>query len=238
MQYTIEQVIAEVANARERGLRADKALQKALDNYSSAEDPSRYEDEYDLAETATITSGLYLSCLSEMAVKIVTPKLYEVWTEPAFLQKWEGTPFRYKRLLNALERRALEVLPEGSSIEIYTYNHEPWVLPHITIDIPVLSGTEGNHPVFVDSYMPLVLAPLEDDGHRVFRLDTRESAPASPDFSSFADITDACDGVFAIKRKRDKILDDAIRAARELATERSLGLSELRGAIESRHYEF
>ena len=154
------------------------------------------------------------------------------------MQKWEGTPFHYKRLQNALSQIALAVLPEGSRIFIYVSERDTWATPSLKVYCPVPGDPENRDTALLDAYVPYALSPSDDDGKRVFRLVEDEAVPASPDFPAFAEIMDACDSTYASKRERDKMIEDAISAARSLTAERSLGFTTLRNEIESRHFEF
>ena len=238
MKYTIEQIIAEIGEARKRADMADKILKKAVDQYMEAEDREPLEEALQVADSTKTSRSLYLKCLFEMSAKIVLAALCETWTEPAFLKKWEGTPFHYKRLQNALSEAALSVLPEGSRIFIYVSERDTWATPSLKAYCPVPGDPDNCGTALLDCYMPYALSPNGDDGKRIFRLVEGETIPASPDFPTFAEILDACDSAHVTKREREKILDDAISAARALATERSLGFTVLRNEIEHRRYEF
>lgn len=238
MKYTIEQIIAEIGEARKRADMADKNLKKAVDQYMEAEDREPLEGALQVADSMKTSRSLYLKCLFEMSAKIVLAALCEAWTEPAFLQKWEGTPFHYKRLQKALSEAALAVLPEGSRIFIYVSERDTWATPSLKAYCPVPGDPDNCGTALLDCYMPYALSPNGDADKRIFRLVEGESAPASPDFPAFTEILDACDATYSAKREREKILDDAICAARALATERSHGFTVLRDEIEHRRYEF
>lgn len=238
MKCTIDQIIAEIGNARKESDMADQIYKKVVDQYMEAEDTEPLEEALQVADSMKTFRSLYRECLFEMAAKIVMAALCEAWTEPAFLQKWEGTPFHYKRLQNALSQIALAVLPEGSRIFIYVSERDTWATPSLKVYCPVPGDPENRDTALLDAYVPYALSPSDDDGKRVFRLVEDEAAPASPDFPAFAEIMDACDSTYASKRERDKMLEDAISAARSLTAERSLGFTTLRNEIESRHFEF
>lgn len=181
---------------------------------------------------------LYLSCLTEMADEVISDMLIGAWSDPGLLEKWSGTPWHYKRLQNALSQIALAALPEGSRIFIYVSERDTWAIPSFKVYCPVPGDPENRDTALLDAYVPYALSPSDDDGKRVFRLIEDEAVPASPDFPAFAEIMDACDSTYASKRERDKMLENAISAARSLTAERSLGFTTLRNEIESRHFEF
>ena len=68
------------------------------------------------------TKELYLSCLTEMADEVISDMLIGAWSDHVLLEKWSGTPWHYKRLKKALEAAALDVLPEGSIVQINAYS--------------------------------------------------------------------------------------------------------------------
>lgn len=238
MKCTIDQIIAEIGNARKESDMADQIYKKVVDQYMEAEDTEPLEEALQVADSMKTSRSLYLECLFEMAAKIVTAALCEAWTEPAFLQKWEGTPFHYKRLQNALSQIALAVLPEGSSVGIYSGARDTWAAPSLIVRCPVPGDADDCRTTLVGSYVPYALAPIADEGARAFRLTDKDDLPRSPDFPTFDEILNACDGTYAAKREREKILDDAVSAARTFASEHSLGFRALRDKIEHRHYEF
>lgn len=103
------------------------------------------------------TKELYLSCLTEMAGEIISDMLTEAWSAPELLAKWSGTPWHYKRLQKALEAAALDVLPEGSQIDIYAPS-EPWFAVAISAWCPVPGDDAERDTKLLGSFMPLTLA--------------------------------------------------------------------------------
>lgn len=64
-------------------------------------------NEYDAHKAAHL--ALYRDCVREMLTMTVKHACYDAWEDEAFREKWNGTPFRYKRFAAA----AFDWLPEG-----------------------------------------------------------------------------------------------------------------------------
>mgnify|MGYP001029150093 CR=1 FL=1 len=237
MQYTVNQIIEEIGLACEQVENAEELFQSVWGEYLSTKEAEALHEALNRADDAKTSWNLYLKCLFEMAAKTIIAALCEVWTESDFLQRWEGTPWHYKRLRSALAATAQRALPEGLSVDICVSERDTWATPKLMVRCRVPGDDEGMSLV-VDSYVPYALAPVDDGGVRVFKLIDGEPVPQSPDFPSFPETFKACESACAVKHEREKILDDAIGAARALAYERCLGFSTLRDEIESRRYEF
>lgn len=237
MKYTIDQVIAEIGNAREHADKARETFQEVWNEYVNTEETGALDEKLAQADYAKAVCNLYLKCLFEMSAKILTAALCEAWTEPKFLKKWEGTPWHYKRLRSTLEACGQKILPEGSSVYIWQSERETWAAPGLKVYCNVPGDAHDRGTLLLDAYVPYAIAPCSEKNVRVFQLIEGDAAPTAPDFPSFEDILDACGNAYASKREREKILDDAISTARELAAQRSLGFTTLRKEIEDRHYE-
>ena len=176
------------------------------------------------------TKELYLSCLTEMAGEIISDMLTEASSAPELLAKWSGTPWHYKRLQKALEAAALDVLPEGSQIDIYAPS-EPWSAVTISAWCPIPGDDAERDTKFLGSFMPLTLAGRVDGR---YRYQVREGSNNEPrDFPAFNELLDACYDVAEVKRERDAAIMAAIEKAREIRGERSLGLNTLNVVLDS-----
>ena len=114
------------------------------------------------------TKELYLSCLTEMADEVISDMLIGAWSDPGLLEKWSGTPWHYKRLKKALEAAALDVLPEGSTVQINAYS-EIWTTATVVAFCPVPGDTTELGTRLLNTYAPRPLM-RRVDGVNTFHL--------------------------------------------------------------------
>lgn len=176
------------------------------------------------------TKELYLSCLTEMADEVISDMLIGAWSDPGLLEKWSGTPWHYKRLKKALEAAALDVLPEGSTVQINAYS-EIWTTATVVAFCPVPGDTTELGTRLLNTYAPRPLM-RRVDGVNTFQL-VGEDKHAPRELPPFNELLDACCDVAEVKRERDAAIMAAIEKAREIRGERSLGLNTLNVVLDS-----
>lgn len=176
------------------------------------------------------TKELYLSCLTEMAGEIISDMLTEAWSAPELLAKWSGTPWHYKRLQKALETAALDVLPEGSQIDIYAPS-EPWSAVTISAWCPVPGDDTECDTKLLSCFTPWTLADRVDGR---YRYQVREGSKNEPrDFPAFNELLDACCDVAEVKRERATAIKAAEEKAEAIREGRSLRFNALNAALDS-----
>lgn len=176
------------------------------------------------------TKELYLNCLTEMAGEIISDMLTEAWSAPELLAKWSGTPWHYKRLKKALEAAALDVLPEGSIVQINAYS-EIWTTATVVAFCPVPGDTTEFGTRLLNTYAPRPLM-RRVDGVNTFQL-VGEDKHAPRELPPFNELLGVCCDVAEVKRERDAAIKAATEKARALRGERSLGLNTLNVALDS-----
>lgn len=176
------------------------------------------------------TKELYLSCLTEMADEVISDMLIEAWSAPDLLEKWSGTPWHYKRLKKALEAAALDVLPEGSIVQINAYS-EIWTTATVVAFCPVPGDTTEFGTRLLNTYAPRPLM-RRVDGVNTFQL-VGEDKHAPRELPPFNELLGVCCDVAEVKRERDAAIKAATEKARALREERSLGLNTLNVVLDS-----
>lgn len=176
------------------------------------------------------TKELYLSCLTEMADEVISDLLIEAWSAPDLLKKWSGTPWHYKRLKKALEAAALDVLPEGSIVQINAYS-EIWTTATVVAFCPVPGDTTEYDTRLLNTYAPRPLM-RRVDGVNTFQL-VEDEKHAPRELPPFNELLDACCDVAEVKRERDAAIMAATEKAREIRGECSLGLYALNAILDS-----
>jgi len=176
------------------------------------------------------TKELYLSCLTEMADEVISDLLIGGWSDPGLLEKWSGTPWHYKRLKKALEAAALDVLPEGSTVQINAYS-EIWTTATVVAFCPVPGDTTELGTRLLNTYAPRPLM-RRVDGVNTFQL-VGEDKHAPRELPPFNELLGVCCDVAEVKRERDAAIKAATEKARALREERSLGLNTLNVVLDS-----
>lgn len=176
------------------------------------------------------TKELYLSCLTEMADEVISDMLIGAWSAPDLLKKWSGTPWHYKRLKKALEAAALDVLPEGSIVQINAYS-EIWTTATVVAFCPVPGDTTEFGTRLLNTYAPRPLM-RRVDGVNTFQL-VGEDKHAPRELPPFNELLGVCCDVAEVKRERDAAIKAATEKARALREERSLGLNTLNVVLDS-----
>ena len=129
------------------------------------------------------TKELYLSCLTEMADEVISDLLIGAWSAPDLLEKWSGTPWHYKRLKKALEAAALDVLPEGSIVQINAYS-EIWTTATVVAFCPVPGDTTeyGTREIREEHSLGLYAlnAILDSISHRLQQCESPVQPPSAP----------------------------------------------------------
>lgn len=176
------------------------------------------------------TKELYLSCLTEMADEVISDMLIGAWSDPGLLEKWGGTPWHYKRLKKALEAAALDVLPEGSTVQINAYS-EIWTTATVVAFCPVPGDTTELGTRLLNTYAPRPLMRRVDVVN-TFQL-AEEDKHAPRELPPFNELLDVCCDVAEVKRERDAAIKAATEKAMEIREERSLGLNTLNVVLDS-----
>lgn len=176
------------------------------------------------------TKELYLSCLTEMADEVISDMLIGAWSDPGLLEKWSGAPWHYKRLKKALEAAALDVLPEGSIVQINAYS-EIWTTATVVAFCPVPGDTTEFGTRLLNTYAPRPLM-RRVDGVNTFQL-VGEDKHAPRELPPFNELLGVCCDVAEVKRERDAAIKAATEKARALREERSLGLNTLNVVLDS-----
>lgn len=176
------------------------------------------------------TKELYLSCLTEMADEVISDMLIGAWSDPGLLEKWSGTPWHYKRLKKALEAAALDVLPEGSTVQMNAYS-EIWTTATVVAFCPVPGDTTEFGTRLLNAYAPRPLM-RRVDGVNTFQL-VGEDKHAPREFPPFNELLGVCCDVAEVKRERDAAIKAATEKARAIREERSLGLNTLNVVLDS-----
>ena len=176
------------------------------------------------------TKELYLSCLTEMADEVISDLLIGAWSAPDLLEKWSGTPWHYKRLKKALEAAALDVLPEGSIVQINAYS-EIWTTATVVAFCPVPGDTTEYGTRLLNTYAPRPLM-RRVDGVNTFQL-VEDEKHAPRELPAFNELLDVCCEIAEVKRERDAAVIAAEEKAREIREEHSLGLYALNAILDS-----
>lgn len=176
------------------------------------------------------TKELYLSRLTEMADEVISDMLIEAWSDPGLLEKWSGTPWHYKRLKKALEAAALDVLPEGSTVQMNAYS-EIWTTATVVAFCPVPGDTTEFGTRLLNAYAPRPLM-RRVDGVNTFQL-VGEDKHAPRELPPFNELLGVCCDVAEVKRERDAAIKAATEKARAIREERSLGLNTLNVVLDS-----
>lgn len=176
------------------------------------------------------TKELYLSCLTEMADEVISDMLIGAWSDPGLLEKWSDTPWHYKRLKKALEAAALDVLPEGSTVQINAYS-EIWTTATVVAFCPVPGDTTELGTRLLNTYAPRPLM-RRVDGVNTFQL-VGEDKHAPRELPPFNELLGVCCDVAEVKRERDAAIKAATEKARAIREERSLGLNTLNVVLDS-----
>lgn len=176
------------------------------------------------------TKELYLSCLTEMADEVISDMLIGAWSDPGLLEKWSDTPWHYKRLKKALEAAALDVLPEGSTVQINAYS-EIWTTAAVVAFCPVPGDTTELGTRLLNTYAPRPLM-RRVDGVNTFQL-VGEDKHAPRELPPFNELLGVCCDVAEVKRERDAAIKAATEKARAIREERSLGLNTLNVVLDS-----
>lgn len=176
------------------------------------------------------TKELYLSCLTEMADEVISDMLIGAWSDPGLLEKWSGNPWHYKRLKKALEAAALDVLPEGSTVQINAYS-EIWTTATVVAFCPVPGDTTELGTRLLNTYAPRPLM-RRVDGVNTFQL-VGEDKHAPRELPPFNELLGVCCDVAEVKLERDAAIKAATEKARAIREERSLGLNTLNVVLDS-----
>lgn len=171
-----------------------------------------------MAEHDVALYNLYVKALDEVLSRALRYLAYDEWENPAFLEKWGGTPLRYKRFQAA----TFTWLPDGWSGTVYP-----------TGDVSIY---DENHKL-VGEFTAWRFAQCEDGGFsdRTFNLaenvDSARSPVPAPD-----EIFAACEESFATKNAVLAMIDKVRIEADEAIKRTSIGIHAITEACTPPNY--
>lgn len=239
MLYTIEQLITEreaaiwgAKSANEGATEAERASKDARRRLFqahkngveiTAEEKARYEEleaSADEAQGLADSLALYSKAVSEILAGAVADELKRLWASDAFREKWDGTPFRYKRF-NAAAFACLD----QEHFKGYAYGSGRVCVRYCPEGVGVWEGSFEVADFIASGFY----TGGWDDV--LFSVGDGVTAPEPRDLPELAEIAQACRNAATVRAERRRILDDAKREADDLAKSASLGIYAIKDAI-------
>ena len=253
MTYTREQIEKELIKANKATAKA-RAAQNAAEKARQENKPRRAEnisrfdrgtDEYraaveewaatyctaaDKARAKATAAALYEKAVSEMLEKAICAEIDAVISSTEFLDRFDGTPVRYKNLQKALfsgfDSRYHFYFTGVWNCRIgYTFRPVKGQYPDFSGDFYYIGDMNTNG----DTYISREEVEKRLKGREEYYakgLGTRYEQP------EFAAVKRACNRAAAIAKKHDEILEAAAAKASALVDSNSCGLSVVRDAMQ------
>ena len=239
MLYTIDQLITEreaaiwgAESAREGAAEAERASKDARrglfqSHKAGAEITAEEEAKYNELEASAVEASelanalsLYSKAVSEILSGAVADELKRFWASDAFREKWDGTPFRYKRF-NAAAFACLD----QEHFKGYAYGSGRVCVRYCPEGVGVWEGSFEVADFIASGFY----TGGWDDV--LFSVGDGVTAPEPRDLPELAEIAQACRNAATVRAERRRILDDAKREADDLAKSASLGIYAIKDAI-------